>query len=78
MITLMEALMISRAWFRLAKHRFQLGGVKSGHSKMKSTKKNSVQLRTTLGMWQMRNTATMQIRTVARFSSPLTALLVVF
>ena len=63
----------------LARHRFQFGGMKwSGHSMIWSTRKNSVQLRTTLGMWQMRNTATIQIRTVARFSSPLTALLVVF
>ena len=76
---LMDALMISRAWFTLARHRFQLGGINpSGQLSISSTRKNSVQFKMTLGMWQMRNTATMQMRMVARFNSPLTALLVAF
>ena len=74
---LMEALMMSRAWLTLARQRFQLGGVKvSGQVRMVSSMNNSVQLRMILGTWQMMNTTTMQMRTVARFSSPLTALLV--
>ena len=35
-------------------------------------------MRITLGMWQMMKTTTIQMRTVARLSSPLTALLVAF
>ena len=74
---LIEALMMRRAWLTLARQRFQLGGVKvSGQVRRVSSMNNSVQLRMILGTWQMMNTTTMQISTVARFSSPLTALLV--
>ena len=74
---LMEALMMRRAWLTLARQRFQLGGVNvSGQERIVSSMNNSAQLRMILGTWQMMNTTTMQIKTVARFSSPLTALLV--
>ena len=79
MMKLMEALIMRRAWLRLARQRFQLGGVKvSGQLRICSSMKNSAQLRITLGMWQMMKTTTIQMRTVARLSSPLTALLVAF
>ena len=74
-----EALTMRRAWLTLARQRFQLGGVKvSGQFKIWSSMKNSAQFRITLGMWQIIKTTTIQIKTVAKLSSPLTARLVAF
>ena len=49
MMKLMEALVMRRAWLRLAMQRFQVGGMNvSGHSRIWSNIKNSVQFRITL------------------------------